>query len=140
MSQKIQSVNEACSLVKSKINEIKKETIVKSQYMNNFRHYYLVTSTGTKYYLMYKRDFFYSFGKIFNLKGAGESMNKEFLRFALMNEIDEVIIAYESGKIYSLSPNKWMAYCQDNKTIRETTKGETTCSVPIGLLERWETE
>jgi hypothetical protein len=105
--------------------------------LNLGRHYLITTESGMRYYLLYKRNFFMSFGLIFGKSGMGESINKDFLELALKHEADNIAVVYEMGYIYTCPPKEWLHYAEQNHTIREQYKGEVTYSIPINLLRRW---
>jgi len=105
--------------------------------INKNRHCLLTTNKHLRYYLLFKRDFFRSFGKIFNKDGLGESINIEYLKFCKQNEIDAILIVYQIGHVYTVPVQEWWDYAQNNNTIRETISEEITMSIPLRLLRRW---
>jgi len=105
---------------------------------NQKRHYFIMTGNGLTYWLLYKREFFRSFGKIFGYKGCGESINKEWVECAIDNyEITAFIFVYPKGYVYIIPPLEIKKFAENNNTIRKTKSGETTYSVPISFLRRW---
>jgi len=94
-----------------------------------------------KYYQVFKRNFFMSFGRIFadqGMSGIGESLNEEAVAYAMVQGIHNFIFAYEDGKIYTISVKEFHDYAVSHDTIRKTDKtGEKTYSVPIKMLVRW---
>lgn len=107
---------------------------------NHNRHYYLKIATKEgvlRLWVMFKRELFLSFGKIFNTEGAGESINHSILKQIVEEGLDKIVVVYESGNIYALEPQQWEWIAYKNRYIRKTESGEVTASVPIGKLERW---
>lgn len=106
---------------------------------NKGRHYFLKTYKGLTYWLLYKRDFFRSFGKIFGYKGLGESINKEWVERAInKHKITAFIFVYSQGHVYIVPPEEFKKFAEKNNTIRRTNAtGEITYSVPISFLRRW---
>jgi hypothetical protein len=106
--------------------------------INNERQFILETNTKLKYQMIFKRDFFRSFGKIFGYGGLGESLNEEIIQWALKNGIHNLIFIYENGYAYTIPVNEFFDYSISHGTIRKTEKtGETTMSIPLSMLRRW---
>jgi hypothetical protein len=65
-------------------------------------HHTLIGSKNKNYYLLYKKDFFNSFSQIFKeyanteYAGVGETINREYMQFAL-NHNAELIFCYEKS-------------------------------------------
>lgn len=137
---KISSLKEATIKVVEEIND-KYETdlVVKSYDVNQARHKLVRTLEGKGFWVVFKRKPFMSFGKIFDIEydGAGESLNKDVVIEGDEKDVNKFLFVYSNGKIYSISPLKFKRYAQEEETIRETSSGETTYSVPMDLLERW---
>lgn len=104
---------------------------------NSDRHIFIVTARGLKYWLLFKREFFLSFGKIFNRKGSGESINEDWVVNAMNKGIDSFIFVYQKGHVYIVPPKEFRDYAEKNNTIRVTIGGEKTYSIPVKLLRRW---
>lgn len=104
---------------------------------NKHRHYLLITHGGLKYWLLYKRAFFNSFGKIFDYKGVGESINVEWVARAIEKDICAFVFVYQKGYVYIVPPNEFRDFGRRNQTIRTTKSGEKTVSVPVSFLRRW---
>lgn len=136
---KISSLEEAVPYVAKKINKrLQADTISKVYSINQGLHKILRTHKDQAYHLIYKRKPFMSFGKIFdNFKGVGESVNKEVVKEAVKKDVDNFVFCYGSGKVYVCNPVEFKNFAEKNDTIRETSSGETTYSVPIRLLRRW---
>lgn len=106
-------------------------------FVNDNKHCWVETRAGLVYYIVFKREFFMTFGKVFEKegqKGIGESINESCLIKAEKNlGANLILCVYPDGKIYSLTPREWLR----SPLIRETEEKEKTVSVPIGLLRRW---
>ena len=135
--------------IRDAVEHVRKELSNRSEilenltYVNNQKHATMRTKGGL-YYILYKRDFFHSFGKIFgNVGGVGESINESCLKRAIMGNVKTILVVYSDGKIYAITPVKWRDYAQKYRTIRTTTEkdmgygNERTFSVSIKELERW---
>jgi len=106
--------------------------------INNDRHFILETDKRMKYQLIFKRDFFRSFGKIFGTTGLGESINEEMVEWALRNYIHNFIFVYENGYAYTIPVNEFHDYAMSHGMVRKTDKtGEITLSCPLKMLKRW---
>ena len=126
-------IQEAVSFIRNKVDV---ENVKK---VNDGRHRAIESTDGTRYWLLYKREFFQSYGYQFEGEsGYGESINKEILQEAIANDFDYLLFAYEDGKIYSIDPVKVRQYAELNETIRETKGGEETYSFSIDELYRWD--
>ena len=132
----INSIYEASALVTEKIRE-HGEQIKSIRSANNNRHSIVESSTGKIYWVLFKRGFFMSFGKIFGKDGPGESVNEEVLNDAISYNVDNFLFVYEDGKIYHISPKDVKEYCEANHTTRQTDSGEWTYSFPVKNLVRW---
>lgn len=133
----INKISECLKVAVPLISKRTQDKVMGVRKINKNRHYCIYTEKHLSYYLLYKRDFFNSFGKIFNLKGCGESINMNFLQYALRNKFDAFLIMYQKGYVYVVPPQEFIDYAIANNTIRETKSGEITASVPLGLLRRW---
>jgi hypothetical protein len=140
MTDLIKSIDEAVIHVKE---EFKKRGvgIDYTNFINDRKHCILITDSGTAYYILYKRDFFRSFGHIFKEQGqsgVGESINESFLALAKFRNITSFLVVYEDGKVYSVTPQEWFDFAKKNNTIRTTESAERTFSIPVGMLRRWD--
>lgn len=105
---------------------------------NKNRHRFILMDNDMTYWLMYKRQLFLSFGKIFGFTGAGESINKYWIERALEQDITAFIFVYGSGNVYIVPPLELKKFAEKNGTIRKTREtGEITYSVPVNFLRRW---
>jgi hypothetical protein len=136
MSEESENARRWIPKVKEIIELKTQSKIVKIYPINSERHFVFVTETGLQYQMLFKREFFNSFGKIFNKKGIGESINKEYVEYALNKGIHNFLFIHDN-KIYVCPVKEFHDYAISNKTIRETASGETTFSVPVLLLSRW---
>ena len=121
--------------VQEAIERATKDKITSITSCNSKRHYIFVTEKGTSYQMMFKSEFFNSFGKIFHKVGIGESVNKDWVEFALRGKVDYFLFVH-SHTIYICPVFDFYDYATTNKTIRTTSDGEITMSVPITMLKR----
>jgi len=107
--------------------------------INSGRHYILTTDKNLNYYMMFKRAFFNSFGKIFGRGNeVGESINLEYLDYALRWKIDAFLFIYEKGHVYTVPVQEFYDFANNHNTIRKQHNNiEKTASIPIRLLRRW---
>jgi hypothetical protein len=116
---------------------VQNDSVAESMPYNQGRHYLLRTKNGLKYWLLYKRDFFKSFGTIFGFKGVGESINREWVEYALAEGTDAFLFIYSSGYCYIVPPKEFKDFAEKNNTVRTLASGEVTYSIPVKLLRRW---
>lgn len=133
----ISSARRAINQTKELIESNTQDRVVQIYPVNSERQFVFITNNELKYIQVYKRNFFMSFGRIFNKKGIGESINKEMIEFAIENGVHNFLFTYQDSKVYVISVKEFKDYAIANNTIRTTSSGETTFSVPIGLLRRW---
>ena len=86
-------------------------------------------------FILFKRDIFYSFGIIKELKeqgaeGVGETINLEHLKIAVGYEIKKIYFVYERGAVYSIDFWDFM-----KKSIKWKTKAEGKDVRSISLKE-----
>lgn len=133
----ITSARRAISRTKDLIESHTQDKVLTIYPINNEKHYVFVTDKGLSYVQVFKRNFFMSFGAIFGKKGIGESINQEMVEFAEENGIQSFVFVYQNGSSYIVPVKELKDYAIANGTIRTTSSGETTMSVPIGLLRPW---
>ena len=130
----IETINEALPIVKEAIEQKTHEAIKSCQSIHEGKHYLIKTTSGTHYYMLYKRDFYHTFGKEFKIGNQwGESINLDYLNLALRLNINMFLFVYADGKIYEISPEAYARF-SFNRTQRG---GETTCSIDIKHLKRF---
>lgn len=134
---KVSGIVEALPIAVQVIEKNTGDQVVKKLALNNARHYLLMTNSGTSYYLLFKRNFFGSYGRQFNTQGMGESINPEYLRFCNARGIANILIVYEKGHVYVVNPLEWKQFAESHNTIRMQKGGERTYSIPLSLLKRW---
>lgn len=114
----------------------KNYTIEKTTEINNGRYIVCETNKGN-FLIVYKREFFLTFGRQFKNEGAtgiGETINRDDLRDAISVGVDNIIFVYESGDVYSIRVTDFLNNC-----FRRTNKeGKKTLSVSIHELRRFE--
>jgi hypothetical protein len=107
------------------------------EFVNDRKHCVINSKTGLTYYILFKRSFFGSFGKIFEnegAKGIGESINRSALEASINFGAHLILCVYPDGKIYSLTPREW----KESRYIRKTDDtGEETVSISASILRRW---
>lgn len=119
------------------IIELKTQSKVVEIYpIKNERQFIFVTDNKMKYQMLYKRDFFNSFGKIFGKKGIGESVNEECVQYAMEKGIHNFLFVHGEN-VYMCPVQEFHDYARNNNTIRETASGEKTLSIPVLMLARW---
>ena len=133
----IESVRAAIPVAIEVINRtLQEDNVVEVSPLNYNRHYLLTTKKGMRYYMLFKREFFMSFGKIFGFKGIGESVNEEYMHTA-RRLADTFMFVYPDGKVYISPVGEAYNFAKKNETIRKTKSGETTYSFPVKMLRSW---
>jgi len=121
---------------------------------NKNRHR-LINFKGKNYYLVFKRDFFNTFYKQFEvfydnypeLGKQGESINAESLKTCIKYNVSDIIFIHSDG-FYSITPLQLVKFCKKFDLLRTQDKNnkykgqngvynkvnEETYSFPIGLL------
>jgi len=102
----------------------------------NHNRYKIIKAEQGNYLILFKREFFLSFGKIFKSfgeSGAGETINKEDLKYAISNGVRNIIITYPSGNIYSISVEDFLMHSHER--VNEFENKETR-SINIKHLRR----
>ena len=133
----INSARRAINRTKELIESHTQDRVVSILSVQQDRQFLFKTEKGLSYIQVFKRNFFMSFGAIFGKKGIGESINEEMIDFAEKNGVNCFLFVYQNGKIYAISVKELKDYAVANGTIRTTSSGERTFSVPITLLRRW---
>jgi len=134
-----------------------KENIVNVVKLNMGRDVIVITDKH-KYYVKFKKEFLMTFNEQFSdfvnehpeWKGVGETINIEHLRIANRWKCDYIIIVYPDGRIYKIPPRLWFNFSTNNFLIRSQERGntytndfkkktvhETTCHIPVKLMERF---
>lgn len=134
----IANLKEAVKIVVGYIHSKLNDNVTDVKPVNDNRHCMIETIKDIRYYVMFKREPFYAFGKIFRKPGAGESINKSCLELAIKYNIDLILVAYKSGHVYAISPDFWKEYAYNNNTIRTQETGEVTYSIALNELVRWD--
>lgn len=133
--------------------EMKRRGHLKTFPIDEYNHgrHRLIQIDRKRYYVVYKRDWFNTFGKQFNLKeysGVGESINKEYLELALNRNAEKIVFIHPDG-MFGIYPALIKNFCEKNDLVRTQDKPnhykglngftetirETTYSFPKELLE-----
>ena len=103
--------------------------------VNNGR-YFLIRTKECNFLVVFKRDFFNSFGKIFADKGEsgiGETINQKDLQFAVRFGVKQLVFTYPNNRMYKISVSDFLVYSYK----RMNEEGKITRSINIKHLERW---
>ena len=103
----------------------------------NNRRYKILELDGYKYLVMFKRDFFMTYGQFFpNEKDKiGESVNRQDLKQALANGVTKLLYLYENGSAYTAD----ISHLLNHWHLRETLAEEKEVySFGLSHLKRWE--
>lgn len=131
----VSTQREAELVVTNILQRDRKAKILSITKTNDFKHSIISTDIGN-FYVLFKRDFFNSFGKIFNESGVGESINDDALRRAEETKAN-LLFVYTDGKIYTISSMLFRKLSKENNWSRKTEAGELTYSIPVRYLTRW---
>ncbi len=133
----INNIHQAVKRAESELRKQVDPVYMSFYYCNNGRHC-MIDVDNDKYYVMFKREFFKSFGQIFeNQKGIGESINANALSNAITLGAKYILIIYPNGYIYKVDPLEWQDFAVKNNTIRQP-HSEKTFSIPVSMLERFD--
>ena len=105
--------------------------------LTNQGKHLLIKTDKRIFWVLYKREFFHSFGKMFNLLGEGETINRDIFELAERENVEYFLFVYEDGGVFAITPATVIDYLQRYQTKRMTDSGEVTYSFSIGILERW---
>lgn len=94
----------------------------------------VIERNGEKIYIVHKKEPFYSFGKIFGIGGAGDSINEEYLEYARSIGCEKAGVEYSNGKKYYASLDTWT----NSPYKRKQYGGEKTISLPLSELVRFD--
>ena len=101
----------------------------------NQRRYKIMEIDDLRYLVIFKRDFFNTYGREFNDDMIGETINREDLKKALANNCTYLLYLYEDGKIYYVHIGSLI----DKWHLRETkAEGKEEYAFGISNLRRWE--
>lgn len=132
-----QAVARACRVVA----KARGWSVISTHPLNHKRHYTIRFRDNKgkdhRYYVLFKRELFLSFGKIFGTEGAGESLNFELLQTMEHRGIEKLLFVYESGNVYEIDPTEFLWIAEKNQYKRTQKNGEFTASVPITALTRF---
>jgi len=137
MKQKINSIQEAVPIVCELVRKKTQDQIFRVAPVNRMRHYVITTGRGLKYWMLFKREFFLSFGKIFGFNGCGDSVNAKFVGQALNQKVDGFLFVYRNGYVYHISPREVFDFGKKFNTVRTTKSSERTYSFPLPVERRW---
>lgn len=111
-------------------------TIQGTREINNGRYIICETDKGN-FLIVYKREFFLTFGKQFKNEGAtgiGETINRDDLKTAVSIGVDNLIFVYENGDVYFIRVTDFLSNC-----FKRTNKeGKEALSVSIHELRKFE--
>lgn len=119
--------------------------------ISNKHHKAVITTSGKKFYILFKKDKFGSFASQFkNERQIGESINVASLWEAIDRGFDLILVADPDGRIYAIKPLEWLDYANRHCTYRSVEKPfykpnfghkeqvvEKTASVRITEMVRW---
>ena len=113
-------------------------TIEETIEINNGRYIICKTDKGN-FLIVYKREFYFTFGREFKNEGAsgiGETINRDDLVTANSVGVDNIIFVYENGDVYYIRVTDFLNNC-----FRRTNKeGKKTLSVSIHELRKFTEE
>jgi hypothetical protein len=133
---KIENLLQAIPVVSYAIKNKLDENVHEVRLTNQGKHL-LIKTDKRIFWVLYKREFFHSFGKMFNLLGEGETINRDIFELAERENVEYFLFVYEDGGVFAITPATVIDYLQRYQTKRTTDSGEVTYSFSIGILERW---
>jgi hypothetical protein len=89
-------------------------------------------------YIMYKREFFHTFGKQFpnTHAGFGESMNEEVYQYLLKFQKPTMLFFAHPKAVYGCNFHTFSQYCHRKGTIRRQYNQEITVSIDARYLSK----
>lgn len=106
--------------------------------INEGRYKILKTNKET-FLIVFKRDFFRSFGTIFKNEGesgVGESLNLKDLKTAVTRKVRSIIFIYPNFHIYKISVEEFLKYGHR----RKNKEGKESISINVKYLNRMNPE
>lgn len=103
----------------------------------NHNRYKIIKTNQGNYLILFKRNFFVSFGEIFKHlgeSGVGDTINIEDVKFALTKGVRYIIFSYVSGSNYYISVEDFINY--SHKRVNDFENKETM-SISIKYLKKW---
>lgn len=89
--------------VKKKLFDCFKITIKKEWWIDYNRKAIIQTTTNTKFFVLFKRDFFHTYGRLKGTSEEGESINIQDYEYAVYElEITEFLYIYQNNSIYKI--------------------------------------
>ena len=140
MNEQLQTIN-ASNLKVINFLENNKIKVLNTEEANYGR--YLILNTlnlsnqqREKYLLVFKRDYFRAFGRIFQIfgeSGMGETINQEDLQNAVRLGVRNLLFTYPTGFIYEISVSDFLIHSHKRKNDYED---KWTRSINIKHLKR----
>lgn len=97
--------------------------------------YFVMTESGKKYCMTYKRFYYKNFGYHFNnQEGWGQVANKDLISYCVLLGIDFVMVMPDS-KIYIIDSKVFYDYYKEHKTDVPHLDGEIAC--PLRLFKNF---
>jgi len=90
----------------------------------NEGRYIIVKTVQENVMIVFKRDFFNSFGKMFRElgeTGIGESINREDIKYALHKGVKRIFSVFPDGSVYTIGVDEFLinSHLWKNKQSRE---------------------
>ena len=154
MDEVISNINGANNLL-CRYLEKNNEVILAVKNINQARHRLIYSRTQDNnvkyYYLLFKREPFFKADEELGTNGGyGESIDLEFLDFAISHNVNLIVICYINGFLYGLNPNEWkikgkervVEHIQDKKVINNQLQiiNEKTVTISLHNLMRLNNE
>ena len=101
----------------------------------NEGRYVIVKALPENVMILFKRDFFNSFGKMFESegeRGVGESVNREDIKLAVRKGVVRLFTIYSNGVVYTIEVNDFLSHAHPWKN----KEGKEVYSASIHYLTR----
>lgn len=101
----------------------------------NENRYIIVKCKPYNVLIMYKREVFFNFGKMFKdqgFKGVGDSINVEDLKTAIQREVQDIYSVFPNGHVYKISIQDFLL----NSVKWLNKEGKEIRSMSIHLYKR----
>ena len=114
----VSNAENALHEVKKKLYNHYKIYIKKEWWVDHQRKVIIQAENKTRFYVLFKRDFFNSYGKITGNEGIGESINIDDFDYAVYEQdVERFLYIYPNNHVYTITPRELRrnAFCYHNE-------------------------
>lgn len=101
--------------------------------------HYRGASKMYKFYLVYQREWFKAFSKMYGFPSEACTLNMSILIYCIRNSIDRIVFVNKHGTVLMISPREFYKIGKERGWIRRTKKtGEEVIHIPVVLMNKLE--